>query len=304
MNLDFKVPLSGRIARKIEYASSIMKLDVDAAITKHLHDDMLTSDEVEANVGPSTMNAHRTQMGLSVVQYVADCNYRAMIGTETEEQNMEMLLLSALASGRKLLIVESFDFKHGTKTSQWAKFMQKMQIDFVDGSNAQDGIDLNAKIILASERSNLDYLRKTSRDRVFVYSHHIDQHLFSLHDLFNVGPDVSSYSLADMCLEFERVVLGFYTIIHSVRSQYAWFMSLGFTAMASALFGDNKMVKAISTERNSQKLLNDSGIMLTSPHHIAKMLNINVDILRATASVYDAWSDSLADGDGPAASQD
>lgn len=299
MNLDFKVPLSGRVARKLVYASTIMKVDVDAKIIAHIDDDLLTSDEVNSHIPKTNLNAHRTQVGLGVIQFVADCGYRAMVGTETRDESLELLLLSALASDKKLLIVENY--KVGGQ-SYWAKFMNHHHIEFVDGSNAQDGFDLNQRIVLVSEKSNLDYLLKHARDRVFLYSHHIDQTFFDVSDLFNNGAVTSSinFNLTDMCQDFEFAILGFHTTDHLGKSKQEWFSSLGFTTLASAIFGDNKLVKAIGTERHSQKMLNDSGIMLTSPHHIAKMLNINVDVLRAKEAVYDDWNDNW----DPAATQD
>jgi hypothetical protein len=298
VNLDFKIPLSGRVARKLAYASTIMKLDVDAKIIRHIDDDLLTSDEIDQHVKNINMNAHRTQIGLGVIQFVADCNYRAMVGTETEDQNKELLLLSALASGKNLLIMDNY--KVGGKSSRWEQYLTKMNIPFIDGSNAQDGIDLSARIILASEKSNIDYLLKQARDRVFVYSHHIDQSFMDMDSLFEINNTQNSFNLYDMCQDFEFTVMGFYTVDHTGKSKQEWHSSLGFSTLASCLFSDNKLAKAISTERHSQKLLNESGIMLTSPHHIAKMLNINVDVLREKEAVYDDWNDHW----NPAASQD
>jgi hypothetical protein len=132
-----------------------------------------------------------------------------------------------------------------------------------------------------------------------VYSHHIDQSFMDISSLFEVN-EPTSFNLYDMCQDFEYTVMGFYTTDHTGKSKQEWQSSLGFSTLASCLFSDNKLAKAISTERHSQKLLNDSGIMLTSPHHIAKMLNINVDVLREKEAVYDDWNDNW----NPAASQD
>jgi hypothetical protein len=279
VNLDFKLPLTGRVARKLAYASTIMKLDVDAKIIAHIDDDLITSDEVNVHVRDSDLNMHRTAEGLGVVQFVADCNTRALIGTETQEQSRELLILSALASGKKLLIVERYK---PNGHSHWMFWLKKHGIPFIDGSNAQDGIDLNARIMVANEKQSFDYLLKHARDRVLVYSHHIDQSFMEMSDLFEIA-NATSFNLYDMCQDFEFVVMAFHTKDHTGPSKQEWYSSLGFTTLASCIFSDQKLAKAISTERQSQKMLNESGILLTSPHHIAKMLNVNVDLLRTNA---------------------
>ena len=87
--------------------------------------------------------------------------------------------------------------------------------------------------------------------------------------------------------------MGFYTNDHTGKSKQEWYSSMGFTTLASCLFGDNKLGKAISTERQSQKMLNESGILLTSPHHIARMLNVNVDVLRR--ATHEDWFETFND---------
>lgn len=303
MNLDFKLPLSGRVARKLAYASTIMKVDVDAKIIRHIDDDLLTSDEVREHVRGTALEKPISALDLGVVQFVADCGYRALIGTETLDQSRELLLYSALASGKKLLIVERY--KTGGH-SHWQFYLKKLGIPFVDASNAQDGIDLDARIMVYNENTNMAYLLKHARDRVIVYSHHVDQTFFDLNDLFHNSAEVSNFNLADVCQDFEFVIMAFHTKDHTGPSKQDWYSSMGFTTLASCLFGDNKLIKAIGKERQSQKLLNESGIMLTSPHHIAKLLNINVDVLRVRDAAYDDWNDAQSNmmDWGPAASQD
>lgn len=303
MNLDFKLPLTGAVARKLAYASTIMKVDVDAKIIRHVNDDMLTSDEVHKHVRGTTLDSPISALILGVVQFVADSGYRAIIGAETLDQSRSLLLYSALASGKNLLIVDRY--KVGGH-SHWQFYLKQQGIPFVDASNAQDGIDLTARVMVHNENTNMEYLLKHARDRVLVYSHHIDQSFFDINDLFANGAEQSQFNLADACMDFEFVVMAFHTKDHTGPSKQDWYSSMGFTTLASCLWGDNKLIKAVGKERASQKLLNDSGIMLTSPHHIAKLLNVNVDVLRATEAAYDNWADSLAQSKdwGPASSQD
>ena len=282
MNIDFKLPLSGRVARKLAYASTIMKIDIDAAIISHVDDDLLTSDEIHKHVRGTHLERQLTIMELGIIQFVVDCNCRAVVGTNTEQQSMDMLLLSALASGKNILIVDKFKMQGQTS---WQRYMEVKKVPWVDGSNAQDGIDLNARIIMADEKSNLEYLKKKARDRVLVYRQHVDQSFFEMNDLFlEPGPGAYNhdFNLHDMCKDFEYAILGFNVVDHAGTSKQSWNTSMGFSTMMSCIAQDEKIIKAMSTDKAPQKALHDSGIMLTSPHHIAKMLNVNVDMIRAS----------------------
>ena len=207
MNLDFKVPMSGKIARRLAHVKTLLPLDFDERILKHVGRDLLDLDEVQARIAHTKLPKGLTPKRQSICQYVADCDYRAVIGALSPEDTVEMVLTCALGSGKPIAILLD-------QTSiDWEKSLAELGIEYV--TEVPNNDPSTAPVVLVKSKTTFDAIKQYGRDRVLV---HIPNHFEGLFQ--SSGDEIERAKtrtrqtlfghMQDVGREFPFMVLGFY----------------------------------------------------------------------------------------------
>jgi hypothetical protein len=278
MNLDFKVPMSGKLARRLHQIKSLLPLEFDERILNHINDDMLDFDQVQASIAHTNLPKGLTPKRQAICQYVADCDYRAVIGALTCEDAVEMVMTSALSSGKRIAIL------YDQTSIDWETSLAELDIQYV--TEVPNNEASTANVVLVKSSATFDAIKQHGRDRVIV---HIPNHFNGLFHASGDEPQIVKTRkrvtlfrvVQDIGLDFPHLVLGFYpgrTQDDESRIKF-WCADTRIIDLINAVNNDKKVSKALSLEMNGQRALKNIGFTRTLPGQIAKMLNVNVDLL-------------------------
>lgn len=275
MNFDFKIKMSGAVARRIAYLHKIMKLDIDPRILEYVERDLLSREQVEQAYGGSI-----SDINLKVCQFAADTNFRCVIGAATAWELQEQLLMAALASGSKIVIVDD-DFnsvKCGWKRVLVARCITHKVID----PTKQEELDDGYTAWVVNKPNDAREIVKRNRDRVLIYSNSASKTSFSINSLFGSDPELQ---VRDLAREFPKSILGFHIETKrfdrnaNAKFQGDWVGEVGFKDMVNMINCNDRIANMLSYGSTQQRTLQDFGFTLRSPGHIGRVLNVNTDLL-------------------------
>lgn len=277
MNLDFKIPMSGKVARRLAYLNSIIPLDLDERIMNHIHRDLLDTNVLKSAIANTSLKQDLNAQQLELVQFVADTDYRAILGGLNEEEVCNIVLTAALASGRDLVIISDPD------SIMWEDVLPRYNIAY---ETVVDPLQpITAKVIIVKDDASLMTIKQHARDRVLVYiPHHYDYDLWNVRDDPAVKRHLAKhrvmYTLENLAKEFPFCVMGFYMDASTPvnRIKY-WATQKRVAAMIEAINCDKRVGKALEYGPAQQLALKQAGFANALPSHISKILNVNVDML-------------------------
>lgn len=281
MNLDFKIPMSGKVARRLTYLNTIIPLELDPRIMNHVTRDLLDPSTVKSYLAGTALRKTLNIKQQELVQFVADTDYRVVLGGSTEDEVVEMVLVSALSSGRNLVIISDVN------SIAWESALARFEVEYV--TNVDPLQPITAKVVLVKTQQVLDVMKQHARDRVLLYiPHHYDFDLWHSH--LNKDPNVAviskqarlQYTVDNIGKEFPYCVMGFYldenTSVDKIKN---WSKEKRVVAMVNAINCDNRVSYALSMDTNNQSVLSNSGFTRRLPAQIGKILNVNVDMISA-----------------------
>ena len=281
MNFDFKVPMTGKVARRLQHIKALLPLDFDERILNHVDRDRLDFDQVQASISHTRLPKGITPKRQTICQYVADCDYRAVIGALTSEDAVEMVLTSALSSGKQLAIL------YDQSSIDWERSLNELGIEYVTEVPRTD--PSTANVVLIKDSTTFDAIKQYGRDRVLV---HIPNHYNGL--FHGSGDEIEMAKtrkravlfrlIQDVAREFPFMVLGFYPgrVQDSESRIQFWSTDARIVDLIGAVNNDRKVSKVLTMEQSGQRPLETMGFTRTLPPQIAKMINVNVDLMVPT----------------------
>lgn len=282
MNFDFKIPMSGKVARRLAYLNTILPLELDPRIMNHVTRDLLDPQVIARNLTGTTLLPVVNIKQQELLQFIADTDYRAVIGGTTEMEVVEIVLASALASDRDLVIISD------ANSIAWEGALAHFNVDYVTEADPLQPI--TAKVVVVKSQEVLETMKQHGRERILLYiPHHYDFDLW-YSKLNSVDPMVQAlskqpnllYTIDNIGKEFPNCIMGFYLSTHTeVDKIKYWSKEKRVVAMVNAINCDNRISQALSLDTNNQSVLLNSGFTRRLPAQIGKILNVNVDMLTA-----------------------
>lgn len=276
MNLDFKLPMTGKVARRLAYLNSIIPINMDPRVMNHVTRDLLDPQHIHQSIKHTSLKQQLNAKELEIIQFVDDTNYRAILGGLIDLDTIELTLISALTSGRKLVILDDHD------SVMWEEILPKFGIEYVTVVDPLQPID--APIVLVKNDSTLLSMKQHARDRILVFvPHHYDFDLFSRNDetykLYSAKNRIQ-YTLENLAKEFPYCVMGFYLDPNAPITRIKhWASQTRVMAMIEAINCDKRVGRALEMQPANQITLNQAGFKRHKPEWISKILNVNVDMI-------------------------
>lgn len=281
MNLDFKIPMSGKVARRLAYLNSIIPLELDPRIMNHVTRDLLDYSSMPTYLAGTTLTQPLNAKQQELLQFVADTDYRAVVGAMTEMEVVEIILISALTSGRNLVVISDVN------SIAWESALERFSIDYITEVDPLQPI--TAKVVLVKTQTTLDIMKQHGRDRILVYiPHHYDFDLWQTN--MSSDPKITAigkqarlqYTVDNIGKEFPYCLMGFYLADYvTVDKVKYWSREKRVIAMVNSINCDNRISNALSLDTNHQSVLTNAGFTRRMPAQIGKILNVNVDMLAA-----------------------
>jgi hypothetical protein len=284
MNLDFKIPMSGKVARRLSYLNSIIPVDLDPRIMNHVTRDLLDPAFVKEQL-VGNLNHELNARQQEVVQFIADTDYRAVIGSMTDLEICEIVLIGALSSGRDVVILDDQD------SVMWEVLLPHFGIEY---QTVVDPLQpITAKVIVVKDDKTLMTMKNHARDRVLIFvPHHYDFMVWHNNDdgqrQQHRNKPRLSYTLENLAKEFPYCVMGFYLDLHTPvnRIKY-WSTEKRVVAMIDAINSSNRIARALAPDNTNKSQVAGLGLTTVLPSKIGKILNVNVDMLTSRAYFFE-----------------
>lgn len=277
MNLDFKLPMTGRAARRLLYLRNLISLEFDEQIANYQHQDVLNTSQIENFLHGYNLPKGLTPKRQSICQFVDDCNYRAVIGAMTLNDVIEMTITSALISQKPLAIIYNQD------TIDWEKALADLNISYVTEIPSNDPVTTH--VVLVKTKATLDAIKQHGRDRLVVYvPHHYNSSFHQSGEELEfpalrqrVKLLIDAWTLGK---EFPHLLAGFY-LGHNITSNRIdyWRTDARILDLINAVNLDVKIGKMLSSDANTRKILNSLGFVNANINELAQLINVNVDLL-------------------------
>ena len=270
MNVDFRLKLSGKVARKIKFMQSIINVHVDPIIYDYINHDILTDDYL-SNTVPAHLWFGDYSTARDRIQFFSDCDWRGVIGCETRVELLQQMLQITHATDKQIVICMMSE-----QEADLHYLMENLKILNIPyallGENSNH---TNDHIILSLPATN--HLLSKHRDRVLMHFTKHNRMSFVLSDLFGSERHVSLY---EICREFKHIVFGFYLSLTPENTKVQWCHSDGVSHLIDSINIDSTLSKCIGYNPKYQENLLNYGFMLRSPYHIGKLLNVYTESIR------------------------
>ncbi len=291
MNVDFQIPMTSALARKLVQLRSMMNLDIDERIFQYANKDLLTREDIQTRVTPGMVNQVTEEL-VDLVQHAEDHHYRFAFGSRTFEDASICAMVSAFNSDKKIFVfdIDGADRrKNGTK-SGWGAMFHLMGIKYQHVMTSDDTIDHEQRVLLINPKAISHEVLNNTRERVLVWLPEKDclgthSHHFSIGDLFNSNSATGHVTIDGMAREFPHTIIGFHLPEKDrLDKPTQWWRSQPVQNLIDGLFEDLKCKHlfakgAAEQGQQAQNNLLNMGFILSSPKHMARLLGVYVALL-------------------------
>jgi len=268
-------------ARKMVRIANIMNISIDPIIADIAELDKFDVVDFIQKL-PSNLNKQATLERCEFITHAHDWDYRCIVATPNQVETFNAMFLAAMASGAKPIV-----FAVNPETDRIrsvTNFLRDRGISFQFVDKDFSGVTDDVLVVTTNNMTN-SVLREVRRG---VLIHQV------------IEPKVVPYMgedsryLRPLALEFQKCIFGI-TMNQVTRSHSSffnssstkdikWWETNNFINAFTALFPDNVMIKAFNTDHfgTDNKLL-QSGFILRSPEHFAKITNIHTDLLKISS---------------------
>lgn len=281
MNVDYTLQSTPANARKIAFMQSIMRLNVDPAVTQQAGEGLLTIDDIRSRV-PEKLHRWLSNLALDIIQFSTDHNDRCLLGARSFQQAAGLSLLAAFNSGKQILIAKSSGRQKAEE--MWGDFLTQTHIKYSLARGDDQEVDHDAQVLLIEQRQLQGKFMNQVRDRVLVYVEGINSR-----KPFDIGDLFSTYSWENTAVgsfrEFPKVISAFHIsqspAFTSVEPPIDWWREPIVHELLGGLHPNLNTRKVLTENQHERNILMQMGFTLlgVAPAHIGRLVGLHVDAL-------------------------
>jgi hypothetical protein len=281
LNLDFLLPKTPAVARKLAYLNRIATVNVDAETLALATDGLLNHEQVECQL-PDKLRPYLNAEVLDIIQHSADHNHRFVLGTNTFAQSAAYSLMAVMATGNKALIVYE---RNSNSTTDWKAFIKHHGLNGCE-VRSDEHEDYDATVLIVELSKMTASVISKTRNRVLICAQQAvipggrdrDDSDFELLDLFNdrvadeLTQHVNQYPMAIPCFHVSPAA-------NASAAIAGWNRSRTLRVIVKELYPNSLLEKLINHRHATLPELSDMGFSRSRPLHIAKLMGVHVDTL-------------------------
>lgn len=255
MNLDYLIPNTPAICRRLSYASQVMGMVLDPKIVEGATKGLLDPQQVMASL-PDKLSEHVPNIP-DFCQYATDFNHKVIILNQNELQLRRTMLAHGLASGEQLLILGD-----EVDRTAWSKVLKDSEVKFKRFNDTQEDYSTD-QIVMAEVVDLTNNFINTNRHRIVLWVRGTRSNIFNAFTKKEPQTIVS--------LDFPQIITGCVLPANTTK----WWDNYQILAILEESYDTINWTKVFGHKNTG---LADMKFHTTDPDAIGRMFGVYLDV--------------------------